>query len=303
MKRTTFLLTVFVSLLPLGLCITWAANGQEPAVKATDAGQSVQAPAKATSREIMYKNQSRDDAWFDQMYAKFNDKIANVDGKYIDVGLARLRPEPEEVRAEPPKPGTELRTTPVHSNILQVLGKEEVLVKRDAVQARLSGGYRGDATDMARSVAEAGASLSEVIFHVRGLDTSRFVNGAAFPQVDLIYAGTYTYPTSGGATNTVQSFLVYKPLTRDKFAEALSSGFVLVDYKLALVPNCSNCRGTGKITVQIPPRTTLKGTPYEKRVSSKSEECPTCKGMGYKSEPGLIFKDGKHYRVVSKFVP
>lgn len=43
---------------------------------------------------IIYKNQPRDDAWFERMYAEFRDKIACVAGKYIDVGLARIQDQP-----------------------------------------------------------------------------------------------------------------------------------------------------------------------------------------------------------------
>jgi outer membrane murein-binding lipoprotein Lpp len=43
---------------------------------------------------IIYKNQPRDQVWFDRMYADFKDKIAYAGGKYIDVGLARIKDQP-----------------------------------------------------------------------------------------------------------------------------------------------------------------------------------------------------------------
>jgi hypothetical protein len=263
MKRTAFLLTVGAGLLALGLCGTWAANGQEPAdalrllqaentlLKATmvqrdkeieslkkeiesskaltavlmeklraKSGVATTPPVAgpttpgsvtqprsepAVPNSYMYKNKVRDDKWFDQMWKTFSDKIACVGGKYLDIGFARLRSYPEEVQAEPPKPGTELRRSRDDSTIFQVLGKEEVLVR---------------------------TALYDVLFYVKGLDTSQLVNGASFPQVDLVYMGPYTYHASNRATNTIQSFIVYKPLTRDQFAEVLSSDFVLVKYKL-----------------------------------------------------------------------
>jgi outer membrane murein-binding lipoprotein Lpp len=49
---------------------------------------------KKSIASISYKNQPRDEVWFERMYAEFRDKIAYVAGKYIDVGLARIQDQP-----------------------------------------------------------------------------------------------------------------------------------------------------------------------------------------------------------------
>ncbi|MCX5672383.1 MAG: hypothetical protein NTU94_13790 [Planctomycetota bacterium] len=193
------------------------------------------AQAPKPSDGCTYKGKPRNEMWFEAMYARFSNKIACVDGKYVDVGLARLHGLQVQGK-EPPTPGTELRTAPAHSEVFQVLGKEEALVRRAASQGRIIGGGSGPASAWG-SIAAAGLSVPEVLFHVKGLDTARLVDGADFPdKIDLLYVGTYTYDTPIGATNTLQSFRVYKPLTREQFAKALGSSFALVDYRLVPVP-------------------------------------------------------------------
>jgi len=184
-----------------------------------------------------YKGKPRNEMWFEAMYARFSNKITCVDGKYLDVGLARLHGLQVQGK-EPPRPGTELRTAPADSKIFQVLGKEEALVRRAASQGRIIGGGGGGGLAAGwGSIAAAALSSPEVLFHVKGLDTARLVDGADFPEkIDLLYVGTYTYRTPIDATNTLQSFRVYKPLTREQFAKALGSSFALVDYRLVPVP-------------------------------------------------------------------
>jgi hypothetical protein len=48
----------------------------------------------------------------------------------------------------------------------------------------------------------------------------------------LVCVGTYKYTGGLGTQNTIQSFKVWQPdpLTKEQFAEAISSGFELVDY-------------------------------------------------------------------------
>jgi hypothetical protein len=268
MKRIMLMCLAVAAVVLLDVSAAMSGEAAPPQTGGTSPAQPA-AQAPKPPEGYAYKGQPRTKIWFDQMYAKFSDKIACVDGKYIDVGLARLQGLKVQGK-EPPKPGTELRTAPVHSKILQVLGKEKVLVRRDEFRARMTSITGGPSSmpSFSRELQEAAASLPEVLFHVKGLDTSQIVNDAAFPEkTDLIYAGTHMYRTPSGATNTVQSFAVYKPLTPEQFVDALSSGFVLVEHRL--------------VPAKLP------------------DEGKRKPGWAI----GLAHKDGKYYKPVSQPVP
>jgi len=168
-----------------------------------------------------YKGRQVTAAWVDQQYAYFKDKIACVDGKFYDVGKALLvRPA---VTREPPALGearvpcniADLRGRDAQAVVLQLVGRDQAIVTRPArapIGVLLPSGQ------------------DEVLFHVRGIDPKKHIDGTFFNEM-LVYVGTYEYVNTMGANRTVQSFTVYQPIAREQFVEALADGFQLVRYK------------------------------------------------------------------------
>jgi len=200
---------------------------------------AAESPPDAASYD--YKGRQVTASWINQQYAYFKDKITCVDGKFYDIGkklaqfecLYRYRNRslwrfPSEVRSyeafvvmrEPPAVG-EVRISPSEATVLQLVGKDEaIIVKHD----------RDPEYD--------------VLFHVRGVNPAKQIDGTPFSskQIDappfwdrlLVYAGTYQYTNVMGAKHTVQSFLVYQPITREQFVTALAGGFELVRYRIVI---------------------------------------------------------------------
>jgi hypothetical protein len=56
---------------------------------------------------------------------------------------------------------------------------------------------------------------------VKGI-TDNITEDKPFSMSNLIAAGSYTYEN-----RKIQSFIVYKPLTKEQFAEAINSGLIL----------------------------------------------------------------------------
>ena len=153
---------------------------------------------------FIYLGRPRTGAWFNTMYEKFHEKTARVDGRYIDIGkdvLQRRMVSPDALRGEV------YRETHRKCYVLQIIGSHEALIKGHK--------YSGSGLHM---------------FHVKGLDTKGLVDGADFGGKKLIYCGTYRYVTTNGATKTIRSYMVYTPLTREQFADALAKGFKLTDH-------------------------------------------------------------------------
>jgi len=170
-----------------------------------------------------YKGRQVSAAWIDQQYAYFKDKIACVDGKFYDIGrdLAQIevaRRYPEEgigcvVTTTPPvvghaclscftPTGTHPNRIPEGAKVLQVLGKDEAIIAHGTI-----------------------------LFRVGSIDTTRYIDGTRFYAVLLVYTGTYRYISVAGAARTIQSFVIYQPISREQFITALSNGFELVRYK------------------------------------------------------------------------
>jgi hypothetical protein len=113
---------------------------------------------------------------------------------------------------------------------MQVIDKEQVLIRRPEFRAHMTGGGGGGLESMGRRLDEAAASLPELIFHVKGVDTKGLTDGARF-NAKLVCIGTYHYKTVLGAGSTVPSYTVHTPLTKEQFAEALAGGLQLVSYR------------------------------------------------------------------------
>jgi regulator of replication initiation timing len=157
-------------------------------------------------RPIVYRGQERTKEWLEKMYKMFHDKIACVDSNYIDIGEGIL--DSHDLQGiwvtDPRSEKRRMGVAPYGSTILSVLGNGEVFINHK--------------------------EWYENILHIRGVEHN-FVDGEPWPNgTPLIRNGTFNYIAANGQHRTVWSFVVYKPLTREQFAEAISGGFELVNY-------------------------------------------------------------------------
>jgi hypothetical protein len=171
-----------------------------------EAGIQTAIPAKTSFKpgEIVYRGEKRTQKWFDTMYEKFRDKIVYTNGKYIDIGETLLNYDTIESHHMTWPIGTPVRL-PYTTIVVSVIGKGEILITN---------------------------RNETVVAHIHGLEGT-FVDGQEFPPNSalFIYTGTFRYTTAMGAQKTVPSLAVYKPVTKEQFAEAMNSGFELVEYK------------------------------------------------------------------------
>jgi hypothetical protein len=201
---------------------------------ALEAEESPPATAKAGEQAAptyTYKGKPRNEAWMKTMYSKFRDKIAVVDGKFIDVGRALL--DLQSVEPQPPSPGTELRLMPGGSKVLQVLGADSILVRKEEIRARRIVSPDGKTTNFV-------LPEPEILFHLAGVDTTGLVDGMSLTPSDgtsrwrrLVFAGTFRYAATDGSAKTIQSYRPYATPTLGQFAAALASGFELTEYSMA----------------------------------------------------------------------
>ncbi len=183
--------------------------------KATDGDAAKGAPAKPGV--YMCRDRKRSQAWFDGKYREYADGIALSDGKYVDIRVDRVN-------------GRSL-TSPVGKycqitggcEVLQVLGKTELLVRRRGTPSQTYARGHGFVPGM-----------NELLFHVRTASTKGLVGGADF-KAGLVRNGTYSYRSTQGARKTIESYVVYKPLSKQQFADALAKGFVLTKLRLVRV--------------------------------------------------------------------
>jgi hypothetical protein len=123
------------------------------------------------------------------------------------------------------------RTAGSQWEVLSVLAKDEALIV-------MSAGYGED---------------SGFVFHVKGWDTKNTADGSKFGTQgkrgwvsrELIFVGIYKYAAASRAAKTVHSYIIYKPLTREQFADALRQAFRLVSYRLTVTrePNYVDPQG------------------------------------------------------------
>ena len=192
---------------------------------------TAQAPSPTESSKtetIMYLGKPRPKLWVDYMYKQFADKIVIVNGKYIDVGKAMAGASEVPAAAEIGPCGE----TPYNCKIMQIIAKDEVLIRRAAVgsQGGMAPGTSMSADDYARRVQQAVFSRPELIFHVKGIDTKSLMDGSDF-KAKLVSIGTYNYGNVSGGSSTIPSYAVNTPLTREQFTGAIAGGFQLVSYR------------------------------------------------------------------------
>jgi regulator of replication initiation timing len=177
---------------------------------------------------IVYRGKTRNKQWFNMMYDKFRDKICAVDGKYHYItgslstfsdGLAR----PDNRLDSYEDLNVSSMTWPIgtlvrygrYAEVISVLGDGEVLIWD-------GGKYSG----------------SPMICHIKGLD-GKFADSQEIPKMNdmrFIYVGTFEYTAANSGHKTVPSLVVYKPLTKRQFAEAINSGFELINENKQPVP-------------------------------------------------------------------
>ena len=156
---------------------------------------------------IVYQGKKRHPKWFDRMYEKFCDKFTYWNGKYIELGkrLADVHTLDNNHMVWPI--GNPV-IFPYEGRVLSVVGKGEILV----------------------------TSRTGIITHIHGLE-GIFVDKQIVPREicqRLIYTGTFDYDTVLGGHKVVPSFIHYKPLTKEQFAEVLNSGVELIEYERVL---------------------------------------------------------------------
>lgn len=155
---------------------------------------------------IIYRGKERDEDWFNRMYERFSDKIALAGDKFVD-----------------------LRTKP------KCMSNDFVEVGSIIDASSGCGSYLGPTTNEVISIIGDG----EAVIHYQGnfsTDLEYHLCGYNHPLIDgqklldiqkLICVGTYKH-----YMDTVQSFKVWepKPLTKEQFADAIRSGFELVNH-------------------------------------------------------------------------
>jgi hypothetical protein len=167
-------------------------------------------PPEASKAEIfMYRGKPRSKAWFDDAYRRFADQIVRVDGKYLDVGKALVGGT--EVSVDLVGMNCMASARSVECHVLQVIGKDEVIVSQGFADGRDS-------------------IVPNSVFHVQGVDTKNLVDGGKF-EAGLVLIGPYHYGAVTGGGAAIPSYAVLTPLTKEQFAEALAGGLQLVFYR------------------------------------------------------------------------
>ena len=164
---------------------------------------------------IIYRGKERDEEWFNRMYERFSDKISLAGEKFYDLRTF----EPKEIEADFVEIGAIVDAGYGDNKVISVIGDGEALIRH--VGGRLS----------QMRVGGMPISYPDVIYYLCGYDHS-LIDEQTLNMKKLICVGTYKYTAASGVQKTVQSFKVWepKPLTKEQFAEALRSGFELVNY-------------------------------------------------------------------------
>jgi len=167
--------------------------------------------------DIVYRGKKRTQKWFERMYKRFSDKIICIDGKYIEVKEIKKKVIYLQGEASYPK-GTIVAIPNRRWNVLQALGNGEALIIQKG---------------MGVSSSRFSYREPDALFHLSGYQGQLTDNQSISLKGYLISTGTYEYTTALGAKKTVQSFVLYQhqQLTREQFADAITSGFKLVDYE------------------------------------------------------------------------
>jgi len=158
-----------------------------------------------------YRGQRRTREWFDRMYERFSDKIVLVCGKFVELRTSK----PEHISNNFVEAGTIVNppdNMEYSMEVASVIGNGEALIR-----CRL---YQFVPSSSSAYFREIGG----FVYHICGYGHP-LIDGQKLERMkNLICIGTYKL-----ADTTVQSFTVWqgqpKPLTKEQFAEVISSGF------------------------------------------------------------------------------
>jgi len=150
--------------------------------------------------------------WLDEMYERFAEKIALVDGTYVDTCKPTLDDYP---RSFAPSQLWGFKVETIISESQAMLYREPMLPRRGPPLSNLP-------------------MLPECRLHLRGIDTAGLVDGQKVTEElipkGIVRVGRYQYLDVIGSMRTIPSYAVPRELTRDQFADALRKGFKLVAY-------------------------------------------------------------------------
>ena len=178
-------------------------------------------PSISPDRPIVYRGHERTKEWFNRMYERFSDKIALAGDKFVVLGIYK----PKEISGDFVEIGTIVKLPELDctQEVISVIGGGEAVVHCRFYQVIQHG------NTPTGEVYDTGPGF---IYHLCKYDRP-LIDGQSLDMIkNLICVGTYKYTTALGGQKTVQSFKECKPepLTREQFAEAISSGVELVNY-------------------------------------------------------------------------
>jgi hypothetical protein len=178
--------------------------------------RNVLSAANNTAETIIYLGKPRSKEWFDRVYAMFADKIVCVGKDYIDIGKSVLTC---------PELGQDSKVGDYggfNGKVLSIIKASEIIVRRPGYSTGAPAGTIVRVENLQRAM---GYSVQELLFHVRGVQTKGMVDGIPY-EANLVCVGTYKFDGT-----TVPSFVPRSSLSKEQFADALSKGFKLTNYK------------------------------------------------------------------------
>ncbi len=263
-------------------------------------------PASDASDWVVYRGTRRSPQWVEQQYQYFKDKIAQVDGNYYSANGARwtyqrgvpyggfwicawrsagkggalegatpegkssgLLGRPDIDLGKPSQVG---QTAVLGgAQVVQVLGPRQTLV-------RVHG--KRNVTDppqptylLLENVAAEGMALDQRL-----------------PTMCIVVAGTYSYTSTLGGTNTVFRVRPIEPLTREQFLDVLGQDIPLTRWNVQefRCPKCSGkgwiCSQRARTTTRVTRSTMLDCGARARRVQPVSQphplRCSHCEGAG-----------------------
>jgi len=185
--------------------------------KVSDAKKPHIIPPFDPNNGIVYNGTKRNLQWFNYFYKENQNKIAFVDGKYIYIAdkLENRQGEVQDVldNGEAIIRETEYVTSQRH-NTGVFYGDGADL--HDAIQRNIDNAYNNPPK----------LTKTDRYFHIKGYKKP-LIDKQPF-NCAIIRNGIFEYTTTTGANKTVESFIVYEPITKEQFADAINSGFILI---------------------------------------------------------------------------
>ena len=221
------------------------------------------------------------DKWVEEQYEYFKDKVVEIDGVYYSAVPGRfvqwyfgnvpsgigvyVASWPARSKARQPHiqktwaPNIPKGTSGMLSGakVFQVLGPDSMLVRcksanRQAPFVDSRGSFPGTSTPLT------------AMYHLSDVSTNDLVTGQIIPPVCVVSAGTHTYITAIGGTNTLLNLKVVGTLSKEAFVDAVEAGLVLECWR-GRKRKCRECGGINTLG--------------DERVGIG--RCKRCKGAGF----------------------